>query len=200
MRPRPLGLSKKCRPCARGQFALRVLATPVRLVLPAFFDFWSRLVWALTALSIDLTRSKSGLGVTPVASKAARRALASSRSGCSFNSSAIVVERSRSNFFLPNLRREYARAWVSKSTPALIRGVMTSAAMPGLNKVATLLSRSIGAHPPQRSRLHFPPLQLLPRSARPVVLGAGHENLAALLARACEQREETGAAFGVKFS
>src|SRR6266566_3906540 len=187
--------------CARGppcgQVALRVLATPVRLDLPAFFDFWSRLVWALTALSMDLTRSKSGLGVTPVASKAATRALASSMSGCSFNSSAIVVERSCLYFLFPSIRRAYARAWLSKSTPALIRGVITSAAMSGLNNFATRLSRTIGAHPPQRTRLHFPPLQLLPRSSRPVVLGAGHENLAALLARACQQREKTGAAFGV---
>src|SRR6266550_8190889 len=76
---------------------------------------------------------------------------------------------------------------------------MTSAAMPGLNSFATLLSRTIGARPSQRSRLHFPPLQLLPRSNRPVVLGAGHENLAAPLARACQQRKKTGAAFGVEF-
>src|SRR5437870_4759966 len=76
---------------------------------------------------------------------------------------------------------------------------MTSAAMSGLNNVATLLSRTIGARPSQRSRLHFPPVQLLPRSNRPVVLGAGHENLAASLARACEQRKKTGAASGVEF-
>src|SRR3989454_8303016 len=120
-------------------------------------------------------------------------------SGCSFNSSAIVVERSCSYFLFPSIRRAYARAWVSNSTPALIRGVITSAAMSGLNSFAILLSRTIGARPFQRPRFHVPPLQLVPRFARPV-LGAGHENLAAPLARACQQRKKTGAAFGVELS
>src|SRR5206468_9315088 len=139
-------------------------------------------------------------GVTPVASKAATRALASSTSGCSFNSSAIVVESSCSYFLFPSIRRACASAWVSNSIPALIRGVMTSAAMSGLNNFAALLSRTIGAQPPERPRLHVPPLQFVPRFARPVVLGAGHENLPAPLARAGQQREKTGAAFGVQFA
>jgi hypothetical protein len=83
--------------------------------LPGFRVLLSRFELALTALNIDLTRSRSGLGATPVASKAAIRALASSMSGCSLSSSAMVVERSRSYFFLPSLRREYVSACVSSS-------------------------------------------------------------------------------------
>ena len=41
-----------------------------------------------------------------------------------------------------------------------------------------------GCAPANGSRLHFPSLQLLSRPACPIVLGAGHENLAAPLARA----------------
>src|SRR5205823_1400003 len=102
---------------------------PLFFALAGFGAFLSRLVWASTALRIDRARNRPGLGATPVASMAARRALAWSMSGCSFSSSAIVVESNCSYLRLLSTRRAYPRARVSRSTPALTSGVMNSAAM-----------------------------------------------------------------------